>query len=323
MMESLLEVVNLATFFFSSYGVVKAVDDVTLSLKKRETLALVGESGCGKTVVSLSIMRLVSAPPGKIVSGKMIFKGRDLMNLTESEIRKIRGKEISMIFQEPIVSLNPVFTIGDQLIEVIKLHLGKNRRESIDLAVHLLELVKIPNPERRLTEYPHQLSGGLRQRIMIAMALSCNPDLLIADEPTTALDVTIQAQILELLQSLKELFGLSVLFITHDFGILAQIAQKVVVMYMGKVVERANVIDIFTNPLHPYTKGLLSSIPFNKKDKKSRLETLGGALPDVYNLPLGCYFEPRCKYRMAICMDKFPGEFTADNGHHVSCYLYK
>jgi ABC-type dipeptide/oligopeptide/nickel transport system ATPase component len=260
-MTPLLAVRELKTYFFVSGGIARAVDGVDLRIQKAETLGVVGESGCGKTVLALSIMRLVPTPPGKIVGGQVIFKGRDLLGLDSETMRHIRGNEISMIFQEPMTSLNPVYTVGDQIAEAIKLHQKLNQKETKKKSIEILDLVGIPDPSKRIKDYPHQLSGGMRQRIMIAMALSCQPDLLIADEPTTALDVTIQAQILELIESLKEKIKMSIVMITHDLGIIAEIAQKVLVMYAGHVVEEASARELFYNPLHPYTIGLLESLP--------------------------------------------------------------
>jgi oligopeptide/dipeptide ABC transporter ATP-binding protein len=324
-MASLIQIHNLSSQFLTSKGILKAVDGIDFSIDKGETLGLVGESGCGKSVTSLSILRLLPSPPCKIVSGSIVFKGKDILKLPESELRKIRGNEISMIFQEPMTSLNPVYTVGDQLMEVLKLHLKKNRRESLEIALSFLDIVNIPDPVRRMKEFPHQLSGGMRQRIMIAMALCCNPAFLIADEPTTALDVTIQSKILELLLSLKEKFGLSILFVTHDLGIISQIAQKVIVMYMGKIIEGGDVKKIFENPLHPYTRGLLKSIPFKGKNHEhpNRLKTIGGTLPDPFKMPSGCHFEPRCDNKMKICKEKFPDEYYPEKGHRVRCFLYK
>jgi len=323
-MVSLVDIHNLKTHFFTSEGILKAVDGVKLCVKKGETIGLVGESGCGKSVASLSIMRLVSSP-GKIISGKIQFNNKDLLKISESDMRKIRGNEISMIFQEPMTSLNPVFTVGDQIVETIKLHKNYHKKEAKDLTINLLELVRIPNPMKTFGDYPHQLSGGMRQRVMIAMALSCNPELLIADEPTTALDVTIQEKILKLLESMKEKFGLSVLFITHDLGIIAQIAQKINVMYIGKIIESGPVTDIFANPLHPYTQGLIHSIPSIEKNnvKTKRLKTIGGALPDPLKLPEGCFFEPRCNLKMDVCKESFPDETFPEKNHCVRCHLYR
>jgi len=324
-MASLIDIKDLRTHFFTSKGTIKAVDGLDLSISKGETTGLVGESGCGKSMASLSILRLVPSPPGRIVSGSIIFKDKDLLQLPEAEMRKIRGNEISMVFQEPMTSLNPLYTVGDQILEGIKLHRKTSGKEAMKAATSILELVNIPYPERRLKEYPHQLSGGMRQRVMIAMALSCEPDLLIADEPTTALDVTIQAKILDLLLSLKEKLGLSVLFITHDLSVIAQIAQRVYVMYAGKIVESGDVEDIFKSPLHPYTKGLLNSIPTvgKRAGRKSRLKSITGTVPDPYKLPPGCYFQPRCEMEMDVCKESFPPESCFEKEHRVKCYLYK
>ena len=290
-MGVLLDVKNLKTYFHLEEGTVKAVDDVSFHIDEGETLGLVGESGCGKSVTSLSVMRLLS-PPGKIEGGTITFKGQALLDLPEKEMRKIRGNEISMIFQEPMTSLNPVFTVGNQIAEAIKLHQKKNRHEAMEEAVRMLRAVAIPDPEKRVRDYPHQLSGGMRQRVMIAMALSCNPSLLIADEPTTALDVTIQAQILDILAKLKKDFRLSLLLITHDLGVIAEVADRVAVMYTGKIVEEASVHDIFKNPKHPYTEGLLRSIPGTHKqtggEKVDRLPTNKGKVPVLLHRPPGC-----------------------------------
>ena len=278
MAERLLEVTGLKTHFFTDEGVVRAVDGVDFYINKGETLGVVGESGCGKSVTALSIMRLIAQPPGRIVEGQILYNGRNLLDLPPAQMRKIRGKEIAMIFQEPMTSLNPVFTVGEQIAEAIRLHEGLGRRDAMDKTVEMLRIVHIPNAERRVKEYPHQLSGGMRQRIMIAMALSCNPKLLIADEPTTALDVTIQAQILELLNELKSKLGMAILLITHDMGVIAETAQRVVVMYAAKVVEEAPVGELFKEPLHPYTQGLLRSIPRIDRaaTQRQRLETIPG-----------------------------------------------
>jgi peptide/nickel transport system ATP-binding protein len=322
--ERLLEIKGLKTHFFTEEGVVRAVDGVDLHIDKGETLGVVGESGCGKTVTALSVMKLIPMPPGKIVEGQMLYEGRDLVTLPPAQMRKVRGKEISMVFQEPMTSLNPVFTIGEQIAEAIRLHEGLGRRAAMDKTVDMLKLVHIPNPERRVKEYPHQLSGGMRQRVMIAMALSCNPKLLIADEPTTALDVTIQAQILELLNELKAKLGMAVLLITHDMGVIAETAQRVMVMYAGKVVEEAPVKELFKEPLHPYTQGLLRSIPRidTAATQKKRLEAIPGVVPSLLNLPRGCSFEPRCPHAKPVCKDQEPVLKEVRRGHRVSCWLY-
>jgi peptide/nickel transport system ATP-binding protein len=322
--ERLLEIKGLKTHFFTEEGVVRAVDGIDLRIDKGETLGVVGESGCGKTVTALSVMKLIAMPPGRIVEGQMLYEGRDLVPLPPAQMRKIRGKEISMIFQEPMTSLNPVFTIGEQIAEAIRLHEGLGRKAAMDKTVEMLKIVHIPNAERRVKEYPHQLSGGMRQRVMIAMALSCNPKLLIADEPTTALDVTIQAQILELLNELKAKLGMAVMLITHDMGVIAETAQRVMVMYAGKVVEEAPVKDLFKEPLHPYTQGLLRSIPRidTAAIEKKRLQAIPGVVPSLLNLPRGCTFEPRCPHAKPVCTDQDPVLKEVKPGHRVSCWLY-
>jgi peptide/nickel transport system ATP-binding protein len=324
MAERLLEIKGLKTHFFTEEGVIRAVDGIDLYIDKGETLGVVGESGCGKTVTALSIMRLIAIPPGKIVEGQVLYEGRDLVSLPPAQMRKIRGKEISMVFQEPMTSLNPVFTIGEQIAEAIRLHEGLGRRAAMDKTVEMLKIVHIPNPERRVKEYPHQLSGGMRQRVMIAMALSCNPKLLIADEPTTALDVTIQAQILELLNELKAKLGMAVLLITHDMGVIAETAQRVMVMYAGKVVEEAAVKELFKEPLHPYTQGLLRSIPRidTAATQKKRLEAIPGVVPSLLHLPQGCRFAPRCQFVKPMYTEKEPPLKAVKPGHKVACWLY-
>ncbi len=325
MAERLLEVKNLKTYFFTDEGIVRAVDGVDLHVDKAETLGVVGESGCGKSVTALSIMRLIPQPPGRIVEGEIRYNGQNLLELPPPQMRKVRGKEISMIFQEPMTSLNPVFTVGEQIAEALRLHEKLGRRQAMEKTVEMLRLVHIPNPERRVKEYPHQLSGGMRQRVMIAMALSCNPKLLIADEPTTALDVTIQAQILELLNELKAKFRMAVMLITHDMGVIAETAQRVVVMYAAKVAEQAPVTELFKEPLHPYTQGLLRSIPRIDlaATQKRRLETIPGVVPTIKgDVPPGCRFAPRCPYAMAVCTEKDPILKEVRPGHKVSCWLY-
>jgi len=324
MADRLLELKGLKTHFFTDEGVVRAVDGINLYIDKGETLGVVGESGCGKTVTALSIMKLIPMPPGRIVEGQMIYEGRDLVTLPPSQMRKVRGKEISMVFQEPMTSLNPVFTIGEQIAEAIRLHEGLGRRAAMDKTVEMLKIVHMANPERRVKEYPHQLSGGMRQRVMIAMALSCNPKLLIADEPTTALDVTIQAQILDLLNELKAKLGMAVLLITHDMGVIAETAQRVMVMYAGKVVEEAPVRELFKEPLHPYTQGLLRSIPRIDlaATKKQRLEAIPGVVPSLLDLPPGCRFAPRCQFVKPMYTEKEPPLKEVKPGHKVACWLY-
>jgi oligopeptide/dipeptide ABC transporter ATP-binding protein len=304
--EKILEVKNLETSFRVEDGVVKAVDGVSFDVYKGKTLGIVGESGCGKSVTSLSIMRLIPSPPGKITGGEILYKGKSLLSLEADEMRKIRGNEISMIFQEPMTSLNPVFTIGNQIMEAISLHQNLSKADTRAKAIEMLKLVGIPSPEKRVDDYPHQLSGGMRQRVMIAMALSCNPQVLIADEPTTALDVTIQAQILDLLRELQERVGMAIILITHDLGVVAEVCDEVLVMYAGKVAEQGTVHEIFKNPKHPYTKGLLNSIPTLSQDptgkiKKHRLETIPGIVPSLLDLPKGCRFQDRCQYVIDDC----------------------
>ena len=324
MADRLLDVKNLKTYFFTDEGVVRAVDGVDLYIDQGETLGIVGESGCGKSVTALSIMRLIPQPAGKIVDGQILYNGLDLVTIPANKLRKIRGKEISMVFQEPMTSLNPVFTCGEQIAEALRLHEGLGRRDAMDKTVEMLKVVHIPNAERRLKEYPHQLSGGMRQRVMIAMALSCNPKLLIADEPTTALDVTIQAQILELLNELKAKLGMAVLLITHDMGVIAETAQRVMVMYAGKVVEEAPVKELFKEPLHPYTQGLLRSIPRidTAAIQKKRLEAIPGVVPSLLHLPEGCRFAPRCQFVKPMYTEKEPPLKEVKPGHKVACWLY-
>ena len=318
----LLKLSDLKTYFYTEEGIVKAVDGVNFEIGKKETLGIVGESGCGKSVTALSIMRLIPEPPGRIVGGEIWFKDQDLTKLRKREMRQIRGNKISIIFQEPMTSLNPVFTIGKQIAGAIKLHQGLSNREALDKAIEMLKTVGIPSPESRIKDYPHQMSGGMRQRVMIAMALSCNPSLLIADEPTTALDVTIQAQILDLMNKLKEEFGTAIIIITHDLGVIAETAQKVVVMYAGKVVECGDVNTIFEEPLHPYTKGLLGSIPSEEVIKtKTRLQEIPGIVPNLARIPPGCPFHPRCPEEMEVCSKEIPSMFEPEKGHKAACCL--
>lgn len=317
----LLEVKNLKTQFRIKGGTVNAVNGIDFEVEKGEVLAIVGESGSGKSVTSLSILGLIPDPPGKITDGQIFFKGEDLLKKTKREMKDIRGKEISMIFQEPMTSLNPVFTIERQITETILRHENVTKKEALERAVKMLELVGIPSPEKRVKEYPHQMSGGMRQRIMIAMALACNPELLIADEPTTALDVTIQAQILDLMLNLKNKLNTSILLITHDLGVVAEAADKVVVMYCGKIVEKSNVQDIFEKPLHPYTEGLLRSIP-KIEDKEEKLFMIPGMVPNPLKMPKGCAFSTRCSKCMDICREKEP-ELIETEGRFVSCFLYQ
>ncbi|RLE08575.1 ABC transporter ATP-binding protein [Candidatus Aerophobetes bacterium] len=320
-MKELLRVKDLKTYFFTHEGIVRAVDGVSFEINKGETLGLVGESGCGKSVTALSIMRLVPNPPGKIINGEIYFEGKNLLELDEKEMRRIRGKKISMIFQEPMTSLDPVFTIGHEIMEAIQLHQGLKKEEARQRAIEALRIVGMPDPERRMDEYPHELSGGMRQRAMIAMALSCNPTLLIADEPTTALDVTIQAQILRLIDELKDKFGASVILITHDLGVIAEMCDYVAVMYAGHIVEYTNVDTLFSSPLHPYTKGLNRSIP--RLDVESeRLEIIKGSVPNLLNVPSGCPFHPRCDFCEERCVKEMPKLMEVEDHHLVRCHLF-
>ena len=323
--ERILEVNNLQTHFGTDEGVVKAVDGVSFHINRGETLAVVGESGSGKSVTSLSIMRLIASPPGRIAGGEMLFEGQDLVKKSESEMRKIRGNDISMIFQEPMTSLNPVYTVGDQIAEAIQLHQNKRRKQAMKLAAEMLDLVGIPEPGKRVHNYPHQMSGGMRQRVMIAMALSCGPKLLIADEPTTALDVTIQAQILDLMRKLQREIGMSILFITHDLGVVAEIADRVVVMYAGRAVEEGDVDDIFADPQMPYTLGLMNSIPRVDKaaEHQERLEAIPGNVPNPLYLPPGCSFHPRCRFVKDKCKEAIPPLEDTGGGHMVRCVRWQ
>jgi len=324
MSQPLLAIEGLKTHFATDDGMVHAVDGVDLVIDRGETLGVVGESGCGKTVTAMTVMKLVAMPPGRIVAGRILWQGRDLVPLSPDEMRSIRAKEIAIIFQEPMTSLNPVYSVGEQIAEVIRLHEGLGRRAAMDRTVEMLKLVHISHPERRVHDYPHQFSGGMRQRVMIAMALSCNPKLLIADEPTTALDVTIQAQILELLAELKGRFGMAVMLITHAMGVIAETAQRVVVMYAGKVVEEAPVAQLFASPLHPYTQGLIRSIPRvdTAAIAKKRLEAISGVVPSLLDPPPGCRFAPRCRHARAICTAETPPLREVRRGHKVACVLY-
>ena len=317
----LLEVEDLMTHFFTRDGVVRAVDGVSFSIAPGETLALVGESGCGKSVTSLSIMRLI-ASPGRIVGGAIRFQGRDLLGLTEPEMRKVRGNDISMVFQEPMTSLNPVLTVGRQIAETLVLHRGLGRKDAMARAVDMLRLVRIPEPARRAAEYPHQMSGGMRQRVMIAMALACDPKLLIADEPTTALDVTIQAQILDLMRELQAKTGAAILLITHDLGVVAEMAQRVVVMYAGRKVEEAPVEELFARPRHPYTRGLMNSMPRLSAGHagRKRLQEIPGMVPSLREPIAGCAFATRCAYAVGLCHGDAPALELKAKGHHVACW---
>ena len=319
----LLQVRGLRTEFIMNDGVVPAVDRISFSMREGEILSVVGESGCGKSVTALSLLRLIS-PPGRIAAGEIEFEGRDLLQLSETQIQEIRGNKISMIFQEPMTSLNPVMSIGNQVGEALRIHRGFTKKQAFAASVELLNSVKIPDPQKRAHEYPHQLSGGMRQRAMIAMAIACKPRLLIADEPTTALDVTIQAQILDLLRSLRAEFDLSILLITHSLGVVAEVADRVIVMYAGKIVEEASVREIFQNPKHPYTIGLLGSMPqiVYQGDKKKRLKVIEGNVPNLLRLPRGCSFLDRCAHKKPDCEIAFPPESWMNPEHRVACYLY-
>ncbi len=319
-MGSLLRIDNLQTHFFSAGKVVKALDGISFEINEGEVFGLVGETGCGKSVTALSVLRLIPFPPGKIVGGSIRFKDTDLLSLPPEAMRRHRGKEISMIFQEPMTSLNPVFRIGDQMGEVIRLHQGLDKAAALDAAVDMLQRVRIPDARKVAGQYPHQLSGGMRQRVMIAMELSCRPALLIADEPTTALDVTIQAQILRLLREMRREMGTSILLITHDLGVVAQMCDRVAVMYAGSIVEQANVVDIFQNPRHPYTQGLWGAIPLID-DEKPSLAVIPGTVPDLSRLPEGCKFHPRCGHRFEPCDRTRPEMLEVSPGHLAACHL--
>jgi len=321
--ETLLGIENLQTHFVVRGLTARAVDDVSLTIRAGETLGLVGESGCGKSVTAHSIIRLIPEPPGRIVGGRILFEGQDLLTLSEAQMRRIRGNRISMIFQEPMTSLNPVFSVGDQVGEVVRLHQRLSRSDTTARVLEMFKLVGIPAPESRLEDYPHQMSGGMRQRVMIAMALACNPRLMIADEPTTALDVTIQAQILDLMNKLKQETGAAILFITHDLGVIAEMAQHVAVMYAGKVVEYSDVKSIFGRPQHPYTVGLLKSIPvLGKKASDGRLSTIRGVVPSLFNLPAGCLFSDRCPDMFDACRQTKPGMYAVGVNHIARCLKY-
>ena len=321
--QPIIEIKNLKTYFKTDEGIAHAVDDVSFSVYPGETLGIVGESGCGKSVTSLSIMKLIPQPPGYFAGGEILYKGRNILDIPEADMREIRGNKISMIFQEPMTSLNPVFTVGHQIEEAIIVHQGLNAVDARQKAIEMLKLVSIPSPEQRVDDYPHQLSGGMRQRIMIAMALSCNPEVLIADEPTTALDVTIQAQILELIENLQKELNLAVIMITHDLGVVAEVCDRVVVMYAGQIVEKGSVRDIFKNPQHPYTKGLLASIPKMGEDGNSQsLYNIKGMVPSATEFPQGCHFNPRCDLVTDKCKAENPSLelINPDTAHQVRCW---
>ena len=323
--DLILEVNHLRTYFYTEDGVVKAVDGVDFDVRRGEIVALVGESGCGKSVTSFSIMQLVGIP-GKIVDGEVLFNGRDLLKMPENEVRQLRGDRMAMIFQQPTSCLNPVFRVGDQISEVLQIHRGMDKKEGWERAVELLRTVGIPEPEKRVSAFPHELSGGMAQRVMIAMALACEPELLIADEPTTALDVTIQAQILDLMRGLQSKLGTSIILITYDMGVVAEMAARVSVMYAGRVVEQAEVNTLFDEPYHPYTRGLLASVPI-MGTVKERLDTIPGSVPNLIDLPPGCKFAPRCQARIQhnlhICTEKEPDLIELEPGHKVRCWLYQ
>jgi len=318
---ALLEIKGLKTHFKTEDGWLHAVDGVDLTVERGETVCVVGESGCGKTVMAMTVLKLIPMPPGRIVAGQVLWQGRDLVPLDNAGMRKVRTKEIAIVFQEPMTSLNPVYTVGEQIAESVRLHGGYSRRSALEHAAEMLKLVHIPMPERRIHDYPHQFSGGMRQRVMIAMALSCNPQLLIADEPTTALDVTIQAQILELLNELKSRLGMSILLITHAMGVVAEMAQRVVVMYAGKVVEEASAAELFARPRHPYTQGLIRSIPRIDRaaTHRTRLESIGGTVPKLIEPPEGCRFAPRCKYAIPACTAATPALREIVPAHKAAC----
>jgi len=322
--ETILQITNLSTAFDTEAGRITVLDDVSFDIKKGKTVGIVGESGCGKSVTSLSVMRLLPRPAGHITSGTILYKDQDLLELPITKMHKIRGRKIAMIFQEPMTALNPVQNIGLQLGETYRLHFPKMKDEEIEVhSLQMLESVGIPDAKRRLSEYPHQLSGGIRQRVMIAMALACRPDLLIADEPTTALDVTIQAQILQLIKKMQQDMGMAVMFITHDLGVIAEIFDEVVVMYAGHVVEKGTVHEIFSCPKHPYTKGLLSSIPRITNERKTKLSVIDGMVPDLYNLPAGCRFDNRCPLAESKCRMSVPDLVEVSANHYSKCWKHK
>jgi len=320
-MSTLLQVKGLKTQFFTQDGVVNAVNSISFDLNEGETLGIVGESGCGKSVSVLSLMRLIPTPPGRIVGGEGWFQGRDLLSMDDEEIRSVRGNKIAMIFQDPMTSLNPVLTINQQVSEALELHLGMDKKQARKRSIELLELVRIPAAADRIDDYPHQFSGGMRQRVMIAMGLSCNPQLLIADEPTTALDVTIQAQITDLVKHLKEEIGMAVIWITHDLGVIAGLADRVNVMYAGYITESADVKDIYVDPRHPYTLGLLHSIPRLDAERKEKLTPIEGLPPDLIDMPPGCPFAPRCRYAIDRCLEENPTLESVGRGHTVACWV--
>jgi oligopeptide transport system ATP-binding protein len=320
-MATLLQVRGLKTQFFTQDGVVNAVSGIAYDLNEGETLGIVGESGCGKSVSVLSLMRLIPSPPGRIVGGEALFQGRDLLTMDDEEIRSVRGNKIAMIFQDPMTSLNPVLTISQQVSEALELHLAMEKKQARERSIELLELVRIADAAGRIDDYPHQFSGGMRQRVMIAMALSCNPQLLIADEPTTALDVTIQAQIVDLVRQLKEEIGMAVMWITHDLGVIAGLADRVNVMYAGYIIEAADVADVYADPRHPYTLGLLGSIPRLDAARKEKLTPIQGLPPDLIDMPPGCPFAPRCRFAIERCLEENPALETVARRHSVACWV--
>lgn len=321
MAENLLQVKNLKTYFYTEDGLVKSVDDISFNIKEGESVAIVGESGCGKSITAMSIMKLIPSP-GKIENGEVLFQDKNILKLKDEELRNMRGNNVSVIFQEPMTSLNPVFTIGYQIEETVILHRGVNKKDARKVAIDMLKLVGIPRAEGIVDCYPHELSGGMRQRVMIAMAMSCNPKLLIADEPTTALDVTIQAQILELMKDIKEKFNTSIMLITHDLGVVAEMADYVIVMYAGKIVEKASVLELFKNPSHPYTVGLLKSKPVINKEQNT-LYSIPGQVPNPLKMPSGCYFHPRCEKATEKCKQIQPNLIKNKDGHEVACWLFE
>ncbi len=320
-MASLLEVKGLTTRFFTQDGVVQAVNSISYTVDEGETVGIVGESGCGKSVGVMSVIRLIPSPPGKITDGEVLFEGRDLLKVSDQEIRDIRGNKIAMIFQDPMTSLNPVLTVGRQITEALELHLGMDKKQALDRAIELLEMVGIPSAAERVGNYPHQFSGGMRQRVMIAMGLSCNPQLLIADEPTTALDVTIQAQIIDLVKRLRDEIGMAIIWITHDLGVVAGLADRVIVMYAGRIVEEAPVKELYGNPRHPYTLGLLGSLPRLDEIRPEKLESIDGLPPDLIDYPKGCPFYVRCHYRIDKCLEAPPPIEPVGIGHYAACFV--
>ena len=320
MISPLLQVKNLTTRFYTQDGVVNAVNGISFDLHEGETLGIVGESGCGKSVSMLSMMRLIPQPPGRVTAGEVIFQGRDLLKLSDEEMRNVRGNRIAMIFQDPMTSLNPVLTVGRQISEALELHLGMDEGQARARTIELLEMVHIPQAKDRVDDYPHQFSGGMRQRVMIAMALSCNPQLLIADEPTTALDVTIQAQIVDIVKDLRSELGMAIIWITHDLGIVAGLVDRVQVMYAGYIVETGQVHEFYANPSHPYSEGLLGSLPRLNADEREKLASIEGLPPDLIVMPAGCPFAPRCRYRIPMCLGENPSLSSVNTGHYAACW---